>query len=141
MLHAIRQLLPGPSKAPPKEDRAARGVFGEKQAAKFLRRKKHRIIAKNWRAGRDEIDLITEDGAVLVFVEVRSRDAEALVGGYDSVTAKKKQALLRACRAYFKALSRRPAHFRFDIVEVRLGNGGGFTIHHFENVPLFPAGF
>jgi len=142
MLNALRRLLPGPGQAPGKEDRAGRGSFGEREAAKYLRREKgFHVLIRNWRHGRDEIDLVCRDGEVLVFVEVRTRDAGATVSGYHSVTAKKKQALLRVCRAYLKGLRQRPAHFRFDIVEVRLGNGGSSTIHHFANASLFPAPF
>jgi len=141
MLRAFRRLLSRTSAIPPKDDRAGRGRFGEREAARFLRREKgFRILVRNWRSGRDEIDLVARHGVVLVFVEVRTRDEAATVGGYHSVTGRKKQALRRVCRAYLHNINPRPAHFRFDIVEVRLGNAGDFAIHHFVNVPLFTAG-
>jgi putative endonuclease len=119
------------------EDRAGRGRFGEKRAAAYLRKKGYRVLVRNWRAGHDEIDLVCQDGAVLVFVEVRTRDEAALVGGYHSVTEEKKTRLRRACRAYVKKLSPPPAHTRFDIVELRLGQAGDFTLYHHSNVSLF----
>ncbi|MEO0795063.1 MAG: YraN family protein [Verrucomicrobiota bacterium] len=138
MLESFRQRLFGKS-ASPTGDRAERGRFGEREAGKFLKKQKgHRILVRNWRAGKDEIDLVTKSGDVIVFVEVRSRQSTAKVSGYSSVTQAKKKCLLRVCQAYLRALRPRPAHFRFDIVEVRLGNDGEFSIHHFENVPLFP---
>ncbi|MBK1857604.1 YraN family protein [Cerasicoccus arenae] len=138
MLGNIWRLL-GQTRVP--TDRAARGVFGEREAAKLLKKKGCRILQRNWRNGKDELDLIVQDGAMLVFVEVRSRAAEAVVNGYQSVSAKKKTCLLRACRAYLRQLRPRPPYFRFDIVEVRLGMGEDFSIHHYENVPLFPDSF
>ena len=54
--------------------RAERGRFGEARAADFVRRELgYRILARNWRYKRDEIDLVCLDGAVLVFIEVRLR--------------------------------------------------------------------
>lgn len=136
MLHTLRQLLKGKA-LPPSTDRAARGQFGEREAARFLKKKGAKILLRNWRSGKDEIDLIVQMGVVLVFVEVRTRDEKALVGGYHSVTARKKKALRRVCDAYLRRSRPRPPHFRFDIVEVRLGMDNEFSIHHYENVPLF----
>lgn len=118
---------------------ARRGRLGERLAARFLRREKaFRIVTRNWRNGRDELDLVCRDGEVLVFVEVRARAAGARVSGYHSVTRRKRAALLRACRAYMRRLRRPPAHFRFDIVEVRLSKDAtGGEVSHFANVPLF----
>jgi len=120
------------------------GNRGEQVAAAYLREKKgHRVLARNWRSPvdrRDELDLVTCDGEVLVFVEVKTRAAGALVTGYYAVNRRKKRVLLRACGAYLSALGRgdRPKTFRFDIVEVSTGPAGATTINHFENIPLFP---
>ena len=102
---------------------------------------------RNWRNPadeREEIDLITRDGSILVFVEVKARAAGALVPGYYAVTARKKRVLRRACLAYLKRLRQRPHTFRFDVVEVELPRGGGDArpvVRHFANVPLFGAHF
>ena len=126
------------------ENPAARqtGTEGERSAEDFLRRERGlRILARNWRSGRDEIDLICGDGAALVFVEVKTRAAGGLVPGYYAVDQRKKTALLRAIRAYMKQLRPRPATFRFDIVVINRHPGGRETVEHFENVPLFPKRF
>lgn len=138
MLRRLQELI-GPKIIP--ADRAGRGEFGEREAGKLLKKKGMKVLRRNWRAGKDEIDLIAQDGPVLVFVEVRTRQADALVSGYHSVRGKKKQALLRVCKAYINRSKPRPPHFRLDIIEVRLGISNDFTIHHFENIPLFPDSF
>ncbi len=118
------------------------GDEGERAAEDFLKRERSlRVLARNWRSGRDEIDLICQDGPALVFVEVKTRAAGGLVPGYYAVDQRKKTALLRATRAYMKRLKPRPATFRFDIVVVNREPGGSQTIEHFENVPLFPKRF
>lgn len=114
------------------------GERGERSAGEYLRRQKgHTILRRNWRHGRDEIDLICRDGEILVFVEVKTRAAHALVGGYHAVDRRKKNALLRASRAYIAQLPEKPRSFRFDIVEIEHEAGATTALRHFENVPLF----
>lgn len=123
------------------------GAAGERAAADFLRREHgFTVIAHNWRSPRDrrdEIDLVCRDGEVLVFVEVKTRAAGALVPGYEAVRPAKKKILRRACTAYLRALpeSARPGAFRFDIVEVATRSGVPPEVRHFENVPLFSKDF
>jgi len=120
----------------------SRGEKGERVAAKFLRREQgFSIVARNWRAPRDrraELDLVCRDGDVLVFVEVKTRNARALVPGIYSVNGRKKRALLRSCEAYLRLLKHRPRTYRLDVVEVAWPAAGTPKVLHFENVPLFP---
>lgn len=146
----------------PSSERARIGQAGEAAAAAHLRSAGLRVLACNWRNpadSREELDLVCQDGEVLVFVEVKTRAAGARVSGYHAVNARKKKVLLRACRAYLARL-RPPARFyRFDIVEVAHGADAkgtalgmmelpaslasvtrdGWEVWHFRNVPLFPA--
>lgn len=114
-----------------------RGRAGEDAAADFLMKAGHRILERNWRAGRDEIDLITVDGPCLVFVEVRARAQGALVGGYHSIDKRKRAALRRVCFAYLDGCRPRPRTYRFDVVQIALGKGGQMEIHHYAGVSLF----
>ncbi len=123
---------------PPGTDRAGRGRYGEDRAAAFCRDELgYRIIARNWRDGRDELDLVCRDGEVLVFIEVRARDAEALVSGYHSVNWRKKKTLQRVAKSYLKQLQNPPKHFRFDIIDIALKEGKPGELNHYTNVALF----
>ncbi|MEM9157966.1 MAG: YraN family protein [Verrucomicrobiota bacterium] len=117
--------------------RASVGAKGEAEAERFLKKQGFRVQERNWRKGRDEIDLIGWVNEVLVFVEVRTRKKGALVGGYDSIGPKKKKALLRCCRGYLYGLKKKPRTHRFDVVEVEHEEGRVLELRHFENVPLF----
>lgn len=118
------------------------GARGETAAADHLRAKAgFTILARNWRNGREELDFVALDGDVLVFVEVKTRPVHALVSGYRAVDRRKKNALLRACRAYLGQLRERPRTIRFDIVAVVHRDGEIVEVQHFENVPLFPKRF
>jgi putative endonuclease len=125
------------------------GTEGERIAADWLERERRlRILARNWRAPSDnrlEIDLVARDGDTLVIVEVKARPSYALVPGYFSATRpRKKNALLRAARAYIRQLREKPRTIRYDVVEVESDlnkTADEKEVRHFENVPLFPKGF
>jgi putative endonuclease len=116
------------------------GAYGELLAARHLRRRGFAVVTRNWRSPRDrreEIDLVCRDGAVLVFVEVKSRAGDARVPGYFAVDARKKRVLRRAIGSYLARLRPAPRTFRFDVVEVAW-HPAGPQVRHFENIPLFP---
>jgi putative endonuclease len=121
--------------------RQARGRLGEDAAVVFLRGQGLAIVARNWRHGHDELDVVAREGDVLVFCEVRARAAQAAVPGYFSVSRGKKQKVARAARAYLRGLDAPPAHFRFDIVEVSLSDDAVRDVRHHANVPLFAKHF
>lgn len=119
------------------------GEAGERRAEAFLRARGYRVLARNWRNPRDrrdELDLVCRDGDILVFVEVKTRAANALVSGFYAVDGRKKEVVRRAADAYMKALApiNRPNTFRFDVVEVSSDfSDGDLGVRQYENVPLF----
>lgn len=127
---------------PADSTRAERGAFGEDLAADHCRRVLgYRQIVRNWRHKRYELDLICQDGEVLVFIEVRARAEDALVPGFYSVGRHKKNVLRRGCQSYLKQLRNPPQHFRFDIVDVSICKWGRGVVRHYANVPLFNKHF
>lgn len=49
------------------------GNIGEELAEKYLRSLGYEILEKNWRYGKNEIDIIARDDRFLVIVEVKTR--------------------------------------------------------------------
>lgn len=100
------------------------GRWAERLAAVFLAAKGYRILARRFRSGGGEIDLVARRKDVLVFVEVKARSAfdDALV----AVTPRTRRRIEAAARA-FAARHRRFADdgFRYDIVAV-----AGWRIRH-----------
>jgi putative endonuclease len=125
------------------------GAKGESAAARFLHKCGWKIVTRNWRNGRDEIDIVAKDADTLVFVEVKTHSSvratpthtEWRTNGYYDVDKRKRRALARACRAYMQALARPPAQFRFDIIEVALHPVQPPEITHHRSIPLFPPHF
>lgn len=129
---------------PKKNDNFSRevGVKSEAIAANYLKHKGLKILTRNWRYKRYEIDIIGLDQQeVLVFIEVRARSDRAKQSGYYTVDHKKKHAIKIAVKAYLKCLPKPSPAFRFDILEIEWHLNEGYTCRHFENVPLFPQHF
>ena len=135
----VRELFYGrPKKLSSNSTRTERGQYGEDLAAAYCKRTLgFQVIARNWRYKRDELDIVCVDAGVLVFVEVRARATDALVGGYHSINAHKKQVLQRGAKAYINQLQNPPKHVRFDVIEVSLSDDGEGDVRHYGNVPLF----
>lgn len=118
------------------------GKQGEDLAVKYLRKEKgYRLVTRNWRYKRDEIDIIARDGEVLVFLEVKTSTVDELVPTYYRVTRRKKNALERACKGYLKSLRCGEKHFRFDVITVKLYQDEESSIRHYTNVRLFSKNF
>ena len=69
------------------------GVFGEDVACAFLERAGYRIIERNWRCARGEIDIVAlspdPSPRVLVFVEVKTRSGSRFGHPLESLTPTK----------------------------------------------------
>ena len=114
---------------------ASLGERGEALAAAHFRGRGATVLARNWRSGRDELDLVVLEGRVLVFVEVKTRTADWAGAGWFAVDARKRRALRRAARAWIRAAGGAP-HTRFDVVEVLVCHGTAPRIVHHLGVPL-----
>ena len=99
------------------------GRHGEKVAARLLQRSGLKILARNYRHRRGELDLVARHGRELVMVEVKSRHPRAWLAPEASVTWGKQRRIIRAANAYLRELRCRPPPVRFDIVEVRQASG------------------
>jgi putative endonuclease len=91
------------------------GQTAEARAEAFLVKQGLAPVARNWRCRFGEIDLIMQDGATRVFVEVRLRSRSDFGGAAASVTPAKQRKLLAAARQYLSGLQTLPP-CRFDVV-------------------------
>lgn len=110
---------------PPKTPRQHRGANAEEQACRYLQQQGLRLIARNYRSRRGEIDLIMQDADNLVFVEVRYRRQSRYGSGLESVGWRKQRRIV-ACAAHYlhcHPLTARLAA-RFDVVALSPGDGG-----------------
>lgn len=120
----------------PQTSRQWTGRQGEALAESFLRKEGYQILARNWRSGRSEVDLVARERDILVFVEVKTRHPDDLVGGYAAMNQRKRSALRRAANAWMAKAVPRPLTHRLDLVEVRLAPGIEPVIRHYSNLPF-----
>jgi putative endonuclease len=99
------------------------GNYGERVAGAFVRRHGYKVLTRNYKTTRGEIDLVCRHGEVLVFVEVKTRGVIDVVRPSEAINAAKEEALHRAARRYLELLDREDIAYRFDAVEVHLKTG------------------
>ena len=113
------------------------GQAGEQIARFHLEARGYRIVARNYHSRWGEIDLVARQGAVWVFVEVRTRRSAAYGTPEESLTDAKAQRLALAAQDYLERTGANCADtdWRIDLVAIRLGpNRRVLSIHHLENV-------
>jgi putative endonuclease len=150
----LRPMLPQrnhktPQKAlAPSWDRASLGRRGEQVAACWLSARGFRLLAKNWRYRRLELDLLMappRDAGILVVVEVKTLQvpeggldaaSEAWLRPENAIDAAKQQRLGRAGRAALSAFPQYRA-LRFDWVAIRV-DGWRCRLLHFPDA-FFPG--
>ena len=113
--------------------RHSTGQEGEREARRFLRAKGHRVIAHNYHSPVGEIDLITTDGATIVFVEVKSHTGESGKDADHVVRSAQRERLIRAAQFFLRRADSNNRPARFDVVTVHLPPGGRCSVQHFEN--------
>ena len=98
------------------------GRTGERLAARHLRRSGYRILAKNWRSHRYEIDIIARERrtGTIVFVEVKTRSPGSYGRPADAVDRNKQRFLRLAAESWLIANGGLEQPARFDVIEVLL---------------------
>jgi len=109
------------------------GYRGEDLAAEFLKNEGYRVLERNYRFERNEVDLVCLDpdkGGELVFVEVKTRSGSGFGPPEASVTDEKKRSLIEVSRAYLHERQLEGAPSRFDVVGIVLAEGEPEIEHH-----------
>ncbi|MEZ5458706.1 MAG: YraN family protein [Steroidobacteraceae bacterium] len=109
--------------------RPAPGVIGaaaEHWAARWLESQGARIVLRNFRRRRGELDLVIEHGGALAIVEVRLRNSTQYGGAAASVGLRKQRRLVLAAQQLLQSrpdLARWPV--RFDVLAMQPPSTGG----------------
>ena len=118
------------------DGRRSLGQRGEDYVAATLCRAGYSILARNWRHPElGELDIIAQQGAVIVFVEVRTRRgplAQAVEQALASVGPRKQARLAQLALAYLAAHEAEGCEWRVDVAAVGC-EGDRFAlevIHH-----------
>jgi putative endonuclease len=101
-------------------DKIETGSLGENLAAQFLIGKGFRVVARNYRCRRAEIDLIVQRKDWLIFVEVKTRNSNAYGEPESFVDALQRKLIYDAAEEYIYKTGWQ-GNIRFDIVSVKPG--------------------
>ncbi len=116
------------------------GQEGETAAEHYLRRKGYRILAKNLRSSLGELDLVAEDGGVLVFVEVKARRGEEFGGAIHAVHRRKQEKLIQLASQYLAKYHLTDRACRFDVVLLQGTDASAPQVEHIQNAFDVPSG-
>lgn len=97
------------------------GDFGERKAARAYVEAGYRVVARNWRCGEGELDLVLRGDDVLVFAEVKTRSSDIFGMPAEAVTPAKQARIRRLARRFCTDTGERARSLRFDVVSVLRG--------------------
>jgi putative endonuclease len=110
------------------------GQRGERAAAKFLKRKRYKILHRGYRILGGELDIVAVDGRTVVFVEVKTRVTHDAGHPAEAVDLHKQQQLTQLALAYLRRYHLLDYSARFDVVAITWPpNLKRPVIEHFKN--------
>jgi len=115
------------------------GRRGEEVAVEYLEANGYRVMDRNYRFQRNEIDVVCyepnddDSGGELVFVEVKTRSSLGFGSPEEAVTDEKKEAIRKVTGAYLYERDLEGAPSRFDVISVVLRQNEDPEVEHFKN--------
>jgi putative endonuclease len=107
------------------------GQKGEELAVEYLKNAGFRILFRNWKWGKHEIDIIAEKNDFVVFAEVKTRTEEYRMHPVSAVTKDKQKSIILAADGYIRKFNI-DRDSRFDVITV-IKKGELFEIDHIED--------
>jgi len=102
----------------------------ESDAARYLEADGWTILARNFRAGHGEIDLVACRENVVAFVEVKGRAGDGFGHPLDAVTPAKQREIARVARRWIAVHGTPRLVYRFDAMAVTRRRSGARHIEH-----------
>jgi len=94
------------------------GRTSEAVAARFLKKRRYKILETNFRTRLGEVDIIAKDGDTIAFIEVKARTSDHFGNPKGAVTLQKQRKISMAALQYLKATDQSDAKARFDVVSI-----------------------
>ena len=109
------------------------GDRGERMAAEYLERAGWSILARNFRLGHREIDLVARRGEVVAFVEVKTRAGLGYGHPLEAITAKKRREIQVVAQVCVERHGKPGDVYRYDAIAVLIIDGAAPQIEHVED--------
>jgi putative endonuclease len=108
------------------------GKLAEELAESFLVEKNYKILAKNYRYLKAEIDIIAQFENQIVIVEVKARATDAFMLPQEAINKKKIRLIVSAANEFLET-NNIELETRFDVISVLPSEKGKLEITHIEN--------
>ena len=108
------------------------GNLAEELAATFLEEKGYKILVKNYRYQKGEIDIIAEFNNEIIIIEVKARGSDIFMEPQEAVTKKKIKSLVMVADYFMKDRDLKQ-DVMFDIIAVLPDEKGRLQITHLED--------
>jgi putative endonuclease len=108
------------------------GKLAEELAENFLVEKNYKILAKNYRYLKAEIDIIAQFENQIVIVEVKARATDAFMLPQEAINKKKIRLIVSAANEFLET-NNIELETRFDVISVLPSEKGKLEITHIEN--------
>lgn len=94
------------------------GDKGEEIAASYLKKEGYKIVERNYRTSRGEIDIVAYDSDKLVFIEVKTRRSKEYGEGHWAIDRRKQRQMIKVALTYMVHKKVNGRVYRFDTVIV-----------------------
>jgi putative endonuclease len=107
------------------------GKTGEEFAAGHLKKSGYKILFRNWKWGKHEIDIIAGKDDMIVFVEVKTRTDNPAEDPRTAITGEKRKSMIYAADGYIQKFNI-DKESRFDVIII-IKKGESYEIDHIED--------
>lgn len=111
-------------------DRMTLGRLGEDAAAAYLRKAGMRVLDRNWRTPRGEIDIVAAEGDCLVVCEVKTRRSMDFGHPLEAIGSRKMRTLRSLAGAWMTERSLHAPRVRIDAVGILVPHEGPVVVTH-----------
>lgn len=94
------------------------GALGERIAERWLVKHGYRILARRFRNGHRDIDLIAQRDETIAFVEVKARSGGEFGDPVEAVHFRKQRELTRSAHVWIDRHGRSGESYQFDVVGI-----------------------
>ena len=100
------------------DPRHVRGARGEERAAAWLAARGWQVLAVRFRVGRHDLDLVARQGAVVAFIEVKTRATSRFGDGREAVGWRKQRRVGHLAEVWRVRFGLPGDRYRFDVITV-----------------------
>ena len=107
------------------------GQQGEDIATGHLKEAGFKILFRNWKWGKHEIDIIAENTHFIIFAEVKTRTDDYRMHPVTAVTKEKQKSIILAAEGYIRKF-KIDKESRFDVITI-VKKGENMEVDHIED--------